>query len=560
MFLDDLKRCGEAPEWMTEEGYTTISKGYLLKDETPKQMYLRVAKAANKYTKNKDCEDKFFEIMWKNWWCPASPVLSNMGAGRGLPISCFSIHPDDSLHSIMDKGSELGLMSQGGGGVGIYMGEPRSAGSLISGGGVAEGVVPWCKIYDSITTGVSQGSTRRGASVVYLPIESKDINDFMNIRRPTGDVNRRCLNMNHGVTITDKWMEEMLSGDSVKRELFLEVLNTRVETGEPYLMFIDSVNKANPQTYKDLELKVVTSNLCSEILLYTDPLHSFVCCLGSLNLMKYDEWVGTDTIHYAQLMLDCVLEYFIDMAKDKPGYENAIRFAIKGRPIGIGVLGWHSLLQSRMIPFDSFDAMMLNGKVFKEIRKQADESSRKLAIEYGEPEWCKGYGYRNTHRLAIAPTTSNSLIAGGHSAGIEPWASNVFVQGLAKGTFIRKNKELQKVLSNYDKDDFDTWRSIEKEQGSVQHLDFLSELERDVFLTAREINQMTIIKQAAQRQPYIDQGQSLNVFFTYDSDPQYIYDVHKEAWQSGIKTLYYLRFEGVIKSKINYKECKSCEG
>lgn len=560
MLLEELKKVGEAPEWMTEEGFKTISGGYLLKDETPKGMYKRVAKAAGKYAKKVGSEDKFFEIMWKNYWCPASPVLANCGTNRGLPISCFSIHPGDSLRSIMEKGSELAMMSQGGGGVGIYVGEPRSAGSPISGGGVAEGVFPWCKIYDSITTAVSQGATRRGASAVYLPVESSDIEGFLSIRRPTGDVNSRCLNINHGVCITDQWMKEMLEGDTAKRELFIQVLNTRVETGEPYIMFTDTVNNANPLMYKDLELKVLTSNICTEVLLYTDPLHSFVCCLGSLNLMRFEECKDTDTIYYAQLMLDCVLQEFIDKAKDKPGYENAVRFAEKGRPVGIGVLGWHSLLQSKMMPLDSFDAMKLNNQVFKEIRKQADEASMELAKEYGEPVWCKGYGYRNTHRISIAPTTSNSLIAGGHSAGIEPWASNVFVQGSAKGTFIRKNKQLQALLVGYGKDDFDTWRSIEKEQGSVQHLDFLSDQEKEVFLTAREINQMSLIKQAAQRQVHVDQGQSLNLFFAHDADPQYIYDVHVEAWKLGVKTLYYMRSEGVIKSKIDYKECKACEG
>lgn len=559
MLLDDLKLKGEAPEWMTEEGYITLSKGYLLKEETPRDMYDRIARGVVKYSHHKWHRDEFFNIMWQGWFCPASPILANLATDRGLPISCFSIHPDDSLDSIMSKGHELAMMSQGGGGVGIYVGKPRPAGSPIHGGGVADGVVPWCKIYDSITTSVSQGATRRGASAVYLPIESSDIEDFLNIRRPTGDVNSRCLNMNHGVCIPDKFMEEMISGDKAKRELFIEVLKTRVETGEPYIFFTDTVNKANPHMYKDLNLQVSTSNICTEILLYTDPLHSFVCCLGSMNLMKYEEWKNTDTIYYAQLMLDCVLQEFIDKAKTKPGYENAVRFAEKGRPVGLGVLGWHSYLQSKMIPFDSFDAMTLNSQIFKEIRKQSDAASKKLAMEYGEPEWCKGYEFRNTHRIAIAPTTSNSLIAGGHSAGIEPWASNIFVQGSAKGTFIRKNKQLQSILSLHNKDDYEIWKSINEEQGSVQHLKFLTDKEKEVFLTAREINQMSLIKQAAQRQPHIDQGQSLNLFFTHDADPQYIYDVHVEAWKLGVKTLYYMRSEGVIKSKIDHKECKACE-
>jgi ribonucleoside-diphosphate reductase alpha chain len=560
MLLDELKKEGEAPEWMTEEGYQTISSGYLLKDETPRGMYTRIAKSSSEYAKDKKCKEKFFNIMWDSIWCPPTPTLSNSGTTRGLPISCFSVHPDDTLYSIMDKGLELSMMSQGGGGVGVFVGKPRPAGAPISGGGISEGVVPWCKIYDSITTSVSQGSTRRGASAVYLPVESSDITDFLNIRKATGDINSRCHNIHHAVTIPDKFMIEMINGDESKRDLFLEILNTRIETGEPFLMFRDNVNKANPQMYKDLGLEVDTSNICTEILLHTSPLYSFVCCIGSFNLMQYDKIINTDAVYYAQLMLDCILQEFIDKAKNRPGFDCAVRFAEKGRPVGMGVLGWHSLLQSKMIPFDSFDAMMLNGKIFKEIRKQADAASKQLAVEYGEPEWCKGYGFRNTHRMAIAPTTSNSLIAGGHSAGIEPWASNVFVQNSAKGTFIRKNKQLQSILDSYGNDNFNIWMEINGAQGSVQHLSFLSDNEKEVFRTAREINQMAIIKQAAQRQPYVDQGQSLNTFFSHDADPQYIYEVHKEAWKLGVKTLYYMRSEGVIKSKIDYKECKACEG
>lgn len=560
MELEYLKKIGEAPEFLTGEGYLTLSRGYLLKEETPRQMYRRLAKSANSYTKDKDMEDRFFEVMWRNWLCPASPICSNLGTDRGLPISCFSVHPTDSLDSIGYKMYEMMQLMKAGGGLNYYLGDIRGRGKEIKNNGVSSGVVPWAKICDSITTSTSQGSVRRGAAVVSLPIDHTDIDEFLDIRRPTGDENSRCMNLNHGICIPDSFMQAMLDGNKNSRDIWVKSLKTRDETGEPFMFFSDNVNKANPQMYKDKGMVVSSSQLCQEITLFTDENHSFVCCLSSMNLMRYDEWVNTDAVFVANYFLDCVIQEFIEKAKNIPGLECAVRFAEKSRAVGLGVLGWHSLLQSRMIPFDSFDAMMLNGKIFRYIKEESDKASKYLAEKYGEPEWCKGYGVRNTHRCAVAPTVSNSLISGGFSAGIEPWAANVFVQGSAKGTFIRKNIELQQLLIKLNKDTDDVWKSISQNDGSVQHLDFLSDNEKEVFKTAREINQMALIKQAAQRQQYIDQGQSLNLFFTHDADPQYIHDVHIEAWKSGLKTLYYMRSEGVTKSKIDYKECKACEG
>lgn len=562
--LETLKLSGEAPDWMNDEGFKTLQAGYLLEDETPRKLYERVAAGAASYYKDTELWfNKFFDAMWKNWLCPASPVLSNLNTTRGLPISCNSIHVDDSVSSIFHKNFELAMLSKNGAGVGIYLGDIRARGAGIKGNGKSEGVIPWAKVYDTTTISVNQGSTRRGASAIYLPIDHGDIEEFINIRRPTGDANRRCLNINHGVCITDQWMCEMLAGDKSKRQLWSEILKARVETGEPYLFFTDNVNNNNPQCYIDNDLSVKTSNICTEIFLHTDPEHSFVCCLSSLNLYKWDEWKDTDLPNTAVRFLDAVLEEYIKKTENMTGLEASRASAIKGRAIGIGALGWHSLLQKNMIEFDSFEAMKLNAEIFKTIKEKAEIETKELAEELGEPLWCKGHNRRNTHLIAIAPTVSNSTISGGYSAGIEPISANIFSQKSAKGTFIRKNKELEAILIQKGKNDPDTWRSINEKSGSVQHLEFLSDLEKKVFMTAREINQHAVIKQAAQRQKWVDQGQSINVFFASNSDPRYIHDVHVAAWEGGLKSLYYMRTEGVIRGDLASRskdECLACEG
>jgi ribonucleoside-diphosphate reductase alpha chain len=956
MTLEELKAIGEAPEWMDEPGYITISKGYLLPDETPKQMYQRVARTAAKYSKDPEYwEAKYLDIMLKNWLCPASPVLSNFGTERGLPISCNSIHVGDSVDSIYSKLHEFALLSKHGAGVGIYMGDIRGTNAKVNGNGVSSGVIPWIKNYDSATVSVKQGKTRGAASAIYLPIDHPDIEEFLDLRRQTGDVNRRSQNVNHGVCISDKWMQEMTAGDQHKREIWKKVLKTRFETGEPYLFFTDSVNRQNPECYSDKGLSVKTSNICfsgdtmlytkdgyrrlrdlwvlgdqleysdfmekksfphlsivnsmgvakstpiyrtseaaevyavtlntghtfkttadhdfiladgtrrklreldigaelkrstvevfgsysneeyallagmvigdgsisierksdqmaahirlwnediedcgyilqeslkklaakynnsnggnlgdfefkpkyldnfnfvraevtsrvlgrmlrddglhpgnkhkvpdslwsgekgtvaafirglmsadgsvqvkdtakyksieirigqtsrelleqvhlllsqfgifskirsmrksdtqlmndgkgglkeyrrqamfeliisgrkacekymaeigfiqdkknakaikwldehkgsnnshieqkvfimdiefagieetfcltepesnevtvhgvhtgqcTEIFLHTDEDHSFVCCLSSMNLVRWDEWKDTDAVETSIRFLDAVLEEYITRGRDYKGLSASIRSAIKGRALGLGVLGYHSLLQMKMYPFDSFEAMMLNNQIFKTMREKAEASTRQLAEELGEPEWCKGHGRRNTHLLAIAPTASNSTIAGGHSPGIEPVPANMYSQKSAKGTFIRKNPLTVKLLQEKGKDLPEVWKSINANDGSVQHLKFLSDEEKAVFLTAREINQFALIKQAEQRQKYIDQGQSLNLFFASNTSAQYLHDVHVQAWKGGmIKSLYYLRSEGVLKGDMasrSKEECAACEG
>jgi ribonucleoside-diphosphate reductase alpha chain len=563
--LDELKKQNEAPEWMQEEGYKTLSNGYLVPGETPKQMYRRVASAAAKYYKNskENWENKFFDVMWKNWLGLASPVCSNMGTDRGLPISCNSLHVGDSIDSIFDKNHELAILSKNGAGVGIYMGDVRGRGAAIKGNGVSEGIVPWAKCFDTTTMSVNQGATRRGASAVYLPVEHLDVDEFINIRRPVGDMNRRCLNIHHAVCIGDEFMNKVENKDKSVRETWEKILSARVETGEPYLFFTDNVNRQNPKCYNDLNLKVSTSNICNEIYLYTDPDHTFVCCLSSLNLLRWDEWKNSDLVRTAVYFLDAVMEEYIQKAQNMRGFESAVRFAKKSRALGVGVLGWHSLLQSKNIPFDSFDAMTLNAKIFKHMREMSDKTTLELGKIYGEPEWCNGSGRRNSHCLAIAPTVSNALISGGVSQGIEPIISNVYAQKSAKGTFIRKNPELKKLLEAKGKDTIEIWNKINSNMGSVSGLDFLTREEKDVFMTAKEINQFAIINQAAQRQKWIDQGQSVNLFFGTNSDPKYIHEVHMEAWRKGMKGLYYCRTESVLRTDSVFRskdDCRACEG
>lgn len=564
--LEELKKQGEAPEWLTEEGFVTLSRGYLLPEETPKGMYLRVAHAAARYTPDDMWfywEDKFFDAMWKNWLCPATPVASNLGTDRGLPISCNTIHVGDSVDSIFDKVHELAVLSKNGAGVGIYMGDIRRRGATIKGNGSSEGIVPWAKIYDQTISSVSQGQTRRGSAALYLPIEHGDAEEFLNIRRPVGDANRRCLNINHAVTISDQWMTELVAGDAGKREMWRHLLTSRVETGEPYISFVDTINDANPQAYVQNNLRVKSSNLCNEITLHTDPEHTFVCCLSSLNLVRWDEWKSTDLVEVAVRFLDCVLSEYVEKASKIRGLESAVRSAVKGRALGLGVLGWHSLLQSRNIPFDSFEAMMLNAQIFRAMSVDADVASKNLAVELGEPEWCKGTGRRNTHLMSVAPTFSNAIISGGHSQGIEPLIANMFAQKTAKGTFIRKNTWLEKRLQELGKDTPDVWTSITSQEGSVQHLDFLTPEDKLVYLTAREINQHAIVKQAGQRQAFIDQGQSVNLFFAANATAKYIHEVHLAAWESKLKGLYYLRTSGVIRGDLasrSKEECAACEG
>ena len=447
------------PDWMNEVSLATISKGYLLAGETPKTAYKRVADTIAKRLDKPELANKFFRYIWKGWLNLASPVLSNTGTDRGLPISCFGIDTPDSIRGIGLTNAELMRLTSLGGGVGISLSRVRGRGERIGDGstGQSEGVVPWAKIYDSTIIATNQGAVRRGAASVNLDINHPDIHEYLEIRRPKGDPNRQCLNLHQAVIVDDSFMQRLEHREQEAMDLWVKILKSRVETGEPYIMYKDNVNNNNPAAYKKNNLEVTMTNICSEITLFTDEEHSFICCLSSVNLTKYDEWKNTDLIETAIYFLDGVLEEFLAKTSGRESLVRPHRSAKKGRAVGLGVLGWHTLLQNKRIPFASVAATSLTHQIFSDMRTKAEAASRKLADEYGEPVWCRGTGQRNTHLLAIAPTVSNSTIAGGVSAGIEPIPANVFTFNSAKGTFIRKNRALEEYLEERGHNTEEVW-------------------------------------------------------------------------------------------------------
>jgi len=577
------------PTWGNTEVYKkTISGGYLMVGETPKDAYMRVANTVAKRLYKPELADKFFQYIWKGWLNLASPVLSNTGTDRGLPISCFGIDVGDSIQEIGAKNLEMMLLAKHGGGVGIGINMIRPAGAKITGNGTSDGVVPFCKIYDSTILATNQGSVRRGAASVNINIDHDDFEEWLEIREPKGDVNRQSLNLHQCAVIGDKFMRKLEEGDSTARRKWSRLLQKRKATGEPYILFKGNTNKSNPEAYKKNGLKVHMTNICSEIALHTDENHSFVCCLSSLNLTKYEEWKDTNLIYDAIWFLDGVLEEFIQKAKGLKGFENSVRSAEKGRALGLGVLGWHTYLQQNGIPFEGLQAQFETRRIFSQIKIESERASRALAEVYGEPLWCRDTGYRNTHLRAIAPTVSNSKLSGNVSPGIEPWAANVFTEQSAKGTFIRKNKELIKVLKKVGIDTEETWNKILEDGGSIQDINSLDDwgyinkklvylpdtseqdmlngydAVKDVFKTFKEINQLELVNQAGIRQQYIDQSVSLNLAFPSIATPKWINQVHFEAWKKGVKTLYYTRTESVLRGDVAAKamdpDCLSCDG
>jgi ribonucleoside-diphosphate reductase alpha chain len=574
MWSNRWKKGQDYPEWADSDVYKkTIQGGYLLLDETPKEAYERVAKAAARRLNKPELANTFFEYIWNGWLCLASPVLSNMGTDRGLPISCFGIDVADSIFDIGTKNLEMMLLAKHGGGVGIGINQIRPAGATITGNGTSDGVVPFCKIYDSTILATNQGSVRRGAASVNLNVEHADFEDWLEIREPKGDVNRQSMNMHQCAVVGDKFMRKLTSGDKVARRKWSKLLQKRKATGEPYIMFKGNVNKQNPSMYKDNALKVFMTNICSEIALHTDENHSFVCCLSSLNLAKYHEWKNTNLIYDSIWFLDGVMEEFIQRAKGLRGFENAIRSAQKGRALGLGILGWHTYLQQKNIPFEGLLAQYETRRIFSQFKIESERASMVLAETYGEPLWCVGTGMRNTHLRAIAPTVSNSKLSGNISPGIEPWAANVFTDQSAKGTFIRRNPTLEAVLEKYKLNTSKIWDQILEDGGSVQGIKELDKIMvgmhndipiKDVYKTFKEINQLELINQAGIRQQYIDQSVSLNLAFPAQADPKFINKVHLDAWKKGIKTLYYMRTESVLRGDIAENatnlDCLACDG
>ena len=574
MWNPNWKKNEDYPSWGDTDVYKkTIAGGYLVNGESPRDAYMRVATTVAKRLNRPELAETFFEYIWKGWLCLASPVLSNTGTDRGLPISCFGIDVGDSIYEIGMKNLEMMLLAKHGGGVGIGLNMIRPAGAKITGNGTSDGVVPFAKIYDSTILATNQGSVRRGAASVNINIDHPDFEEWLEIREPKGDINRQSLNLHQCAVVGDKFMRRLDAGDKEARRLWGKLLQKRKATGEPYILFKGNTNKANPAHYRKHGLKVHMTNICSEITLHTDESHSFVCCLSSLNLAKYDEWKNTNLIYDSIWFLDGVLEEFIQKSKGKVGFHNSVRSAEKGRALGLGVLGWHTYLQEQGLPFEGLLSQYETRRIFSQIKIESERASMALAETFGEPLWCRGSGYRNTHLRAIAPTVSNSKLSGNVSPGIEPWAANVFTEQSAKGTFIRKNPTLKKVLRRHKIDTEKVWNKILKDGGSVQGVKELDSImlgkyndipAKEVFKTFKEINQLELVNQAGIRQQYIDQSVSLNLAFPSVATPKWINKVHMEAWKKGIKTLYYMRTESVLRGDIADQamdeNCLACDG
>ena len=493
--------------WLNNDSRTFLQRGYIEGEKTAEERIRQIALAAQRRLGFDGFADKFEDYMSRGWYSLASPIWANFGLKRGLPISCFGSYIGDTMDSILTGVAEVGMMSKMGGGTSAYFGDLRSRGSEISTGGKSSGPVHFMELFETVTNVVSQSNVRRGSFAGYLPIEHGDVLEFLSIRNDGHPIQ----NMSFGVTITDKWMREMVDGDKDKRKIWAKVIQKRVESGYPYIMWSDTVNKNKPQVYKDNRMKIYASNLCSEICLSTNVAESFVCDLSSMNLLHYDEWKESDAVETLVAFLDAVMSEFIEKAEKVNYLYRAVEFAKNQRALGIGVLGWHSYLQSKSIAFESLDAKMLTSEIYSFIQKQANVGTNYLAHKLGEPPLLEGYGRRNVTTMAIAPTTSSSFILGQVSPSIEPLNSNYFVKDLAKGKFTYKNPHLKEVLKSYGHDTADVWKSILVTGGSVQHLMFLSDHEKDVFKTFGEISQKEVIIQASIRQKFIDQSQSLNL-------------------------------------------------
>jgi len=542
--------------WLNSHSRLFLERGYLEEGVTPEQRIKQIAKNAEKILSIDGFASKFENYMSKGFYSLATPVWTNFGNKRGLPVSCFGSFVQDKMEEILTKSAEVGMMSKLGGGTSGYFGDLRPRGTKISVGGESSGAVHFMEIFDKVAEVISQGSARRGSFAAYMPIEHDDIEEFLQIRSEGHPIQ----NMSIGVTVTDEFMKSLIEGDKDKRKIWAKVIQKRFETGYPYIMFIDSVNKNAPKVYKDKKLKIKSSNLCSEISLFSDQNNSFVCVLSSLNLLHWDEIKETDAIETLTYFLDSVNEEFVQKTEGIKYMDAARNFAKSQRALGLGILGWHSLLQSKMIAFESMEAKLLNTSIWKIIRERTDAASEKMAKEYGEPELLKGYGRRNVTTLAVAPTTSSSFILGQVSPSIEPLNSNYFVKNLAKGKFTYKNPYLKEVLKKYEKNNDEIWKTILIKGGSVQHLDFLTKEEKDVFKTFGEISQKEIIIQAAQRQKYIDQSQSLNLMIPPSASPKEVNTLLIEGWELGVKTFYYQRSANPAQELArSILTCASCE-
>lgn len=542
--------------WKNSESEQILNRGYLLKGETVEGAIDRICTAAAKRLYKPELKESFQEMIERGWMSLSSPIWANMGTERGLPISCFNVHIPDSIEGITHKLGEVIMQTKIGGGTSGYFGNLRERGSAVTDNGKSSGAVSFMKLFDTAMDTISQGGVRRGAFAAYLDIDHPDCEEFIQIK----NIGNPIQNLFYGVCVPDYWMQEMIDGNVEKRQLWAKILESRQQKGMPYLFFSDNVNRNKPQVYKDLNMRVNASNLCSEIMLPSSEDESFICCLSSMNLELYDEWKDTEAVKLAIFFLDAVLQEFIEKTEGNYYLASANRFAKRHRALGLGVLGWHSYLQKNMIPFEGVEAKLRTTEIFQRIQLKADKATQELARIYGEPEVLKGYGRRNTTTMAIAPTTSSSAILGQTSPGIEPFSSNYYKAGLSKGNFMRKNKYLMQLLESKGMDNEETWRNIMLSGGSVQQLDGLTEEEKAVFKTFKEISQLEIIQQASIRQKYVDQSQSLNLNIPSGLPIKEVNRLMIEAWKLGVKTLYYQRSQSVSKEMVtNLVNCSSCE-
>ena len=553
--------------WLTEHSRNFLAAGYINTDIKAEDRIKEIANRAEEILGIKGYSDKFYHYMSEGFFSLASPVWSNFGKKRGLPISCFGSNISDDMGNILYSQSEVGMMSKLGGGTSGYFGHLRHRGAAVKNNGEASGSVHIMQLFESMVDVVSQGSVRRGRFSPYLPIEHQDISEFLDI----GTEGNPIQELTHGVTVTDKWMEEMIEGDQEKRNIWAKVIQRRGEIGYPYIFYKDKANNGAPEVFKDKKHEINASNLCTEIMLPSNDKWSFVCVLSSLNVLHYEKWKNTDAVETMVYFLDAIITEFLEKLefyRDSPNkddqqtflfMERAYNFAKDNRALGLGVLGWHSLLQSKMLPFNSPESFKINNDIFKFIQEKSYEASKQLAETFGEPQTLKGYGRRNATLNAIAPTTSSAFILGQVSQGIEPIWSNIYVKDIAKVKTTIKNPFLLKLLQEKNKDTKEIWNIIRDADGSVQELDFLTKEEKEVFRTYSEIDQMDIILQAAGRQTYIDQGQSLNVMISPDMSAKEINKLYITAWKLGLKSLYYQHSMNAAQKFAQNKECKSCE-
>lgn len=544
--------------WLNEESRRFLSRDYLLPGVSAEQRIRQIADYAEGILGIEGFGDKFYDYMARGWYSLATPVWTNFGLQRGLPISCYGSLIEDDSASILFTASEVGMMTKLGGGTSAYFGKLRPRGAPIRDNGYSNGSFSFAKLFDRMIEVFSQGSTRRGQCAAYIDIEHPDLEEWLWIQREGCEIQL----LYWGVCVGNEWLQQMRDGDADKRRLWAKVLQARSEVGIPYIFFKDNANSGAPEVYQQLGKRIYASNLCTEIMLPASADESFVCCLSSMNLLHYDEWKDTDAVETMVFFLDAVMEDFIRRVQDIPFMQRAYNFAVRHRALGLGVLGWHSLLQSKHIPIESMDAYRLNTEVFRTIRDRAYNASADLARRFGEPEYLSGYGRRNTTLLAIAPTKSSSFILGQVSPSIEPFMSNYHVKDLAKVKTTFKNPYLQEALRARGKDTDEVWQSIAAHDGSVQHLDFLSDEERDTFKTFSEISQMTLVQQAAQRQAFIDQGQSLNLMIHPETPVRDINLLLLRAAELGVKSLYY-QYSVNAAQEFNRElllSCRVCEG